>query len=50
MQRQPNQSNTTLIFVPFVIENSGAWNAQAIKLTQEIGSVGAFSAKFFDDP
>ena len=28
---------STHIFVPFVIETSGAWNAQAIELTQEIG-------------
>ena len=29
---------TIIIFiVPFVIETSGAWNAQAIELTQEIG-------------
>ena len=28
---------STHIFVPFVIETSGAWNAQAIDLTQEIG-------------
>ena len=27
---------STHIFVPFVIETSGAWNAQAIELTQEI--------------
>ena len=29
--------SSTHIFVTFVIETSGAWNAQAIKLTQEIG-------------
>ena len=29
--------STTHIFVPFVIETSGAWNAQAIELTKEIG-------------
>ena len=28
---------STHIFVSFVIETSGAWNAQAIELTQEIG-------------
>ena len=28
---------STHIFIPFVIETSGAWNAQAIELTQEIG-------------
>jgi len=28
---------STHIFVPFVIETSGAWNARAIELTQEIG-------------
>jgi len=28
---------STHIFVLFVIETSGAWNAQAIELTQEIG-------------
>ena len=28
---------STHIFVPFVIETSGAWNAQVIELTQEIG-------------
>ena len=28
---------STHIFVPFVIETSGAWNAQAIELTQKIG-------------
>ena len=27
---------STHIFIPFVIETSGAWNAQAIELTQEI--------------
>ena len=28
---------STHLFVAFVIETSGAWNAQAIELTQEIG-------------
>ena len=42
MQQQPSQPNyanltSTHIFVPFVIETSGASNAQAIELTQEIG-------------
>ena len=28
---------STHIFVPFIVETSGAWNAQAIELIQEIG-------------
>ena len=34
---QSTNLTSTHIFVPFVIETSGAWNAQAIELTQEIG-------------